>query len=187
MHLAQYYQQFEDILSGSYTEAPYHKEAYLEYVKLNRSRMKRWNKTGKILPEHEKAIGEVKAPQHWLLITEPWCGDAANITPFFEKVAGLNPNIKITVQNRDAENSEIEKYLTNGGKSIPKLIIRDKDGNDLAIWGPRPKDAQALFHKLREENANFEEQKVALLTWYNKNKGLQIQEELVEILSSINL
>jgi hypothetical protein len=51
---------------------------------------------------------------------------------------------------------------------------------------PRPKDAQALFHKLREENASFEEQKVALLNWYNKNKGLQIQEELVGILRAVN-
>jgi hypothetical protein len=39
------------------------------------------------------------------------------------------------------ENEELMNlFLTNKAKSIPKLIVINKEGGALAHWGPRPKE-----------------------------------------------
>ncbi|HNJ59416.1 MAG TPA: thioredoxin family protein, partial [Chitinophagaceae bacterium] len=78
--------------------------------------------------------------------------------------------------------SEIEKYLTNGSKSIPLLIIRDLSGNDITKWGPRPKDCQADFSKLKAEGLEMADLKIALQKWYNNDKGVKIQQEIIALL-----
>jgi hypothetical protein len=120
------------------------------------------------------------------LITEPWCGDAAHAQAFIAKLADVNPLISLLVQNRDAPASEIDNYLTNGGRSIPKLIVRDAKGNDLFTWGPRPKEAQNIhLRQMNDENMSKEEKKIELQNWYNKDKGESTQEELLELLKKV--
>ena len=116
----------------------------------------------------------------WILITEPWCGDAAHGHAFIDKLAQLNENISLRIQNRDSSSSEINKYLTNGARSIPKLIVRDESGNDLFAWGPRPKEPQEMVmnHKLNN-SLSAEEKSKELQRWYNKDKGVSMQNELL--------
>jgi hypothetical protein len=92
-------------------------------------------------------------------------------------ISELNDNIQLEIQLRDAD-SEIEKYLTNGGKSIPILVIRDENGKDLAVWGPRPADCQVIFNQLKADGAEFGEIKIALQNWYNQDAGVSLQKEL---------
>lgn len=185
MKLTEYELQFQSILSGENNAAPYDSEDYLNYVKLNDRRIKRWRKNGKILPVVAETLKNIEKPLNWLLITEPWCGDAAHSHSFIVKMAELNPKINLTVQNRDAPNSEIDNYLTNGGKSIPKLIVRDADGKDLFVWGPRPAEAQEMVMKQKENASLSLEDKIKeLQIWYNKDKGLSIQKEMNELLKA---
>ena len=144
--------------------------------------MLRWVKTGTITEETATVINNIKEPQTWYLILEPWCGDAAHLTPFIQKMAALNANIDLKIVLRDTEPFMIDDYLTNGGKSIPKLVIRDADGKDLHVWGPRPVKAQELYLQLKEANKDLEEQKLELQKWYNKDKGEEIQKEFRDIL-----
>lgn len=182
MKISDYELQFTAILEGIINDYPYDTEEYINYVNLNQARIKRWSKKGKILPALEETLKNIQQPLNWVLITEPWCGDAAHSHAFISKLAVLNPNISLTVQNRD-EDSEIDKYLTNGGKSIPKLIVRDKAGNDFFDWGPRPKEAQEMVmqHK-KDDSKSAQEKKMELQKWYNKDKGTAIQEELNALL-----
>lgn len=184
MNIETYEQQFDAILSGENQSYPYDNEAYLNYVKMNQARIKRWEKKGQILPELDAKIKAISEPVTWVLITEPWCGDAAHSHSFIKKLASLNSNIRLVIQNRDAEGSEIESYLTNGGKSIPKLIARDANGKDLFTWGPRPIEAQAMVmnHK-RNPITDNETNTLNLQKWYNKDKGVSMQEELAEFFS----
>ena len=185
MDFTHYLAKYKEILSQTNPEKPYDDEHFMEYVKLNQSRMNRWLKTGVLNPDLVSQVKNMQEKQNWVLITEPWCGDAAHLVPFIAKLSELNPLINLTIQLRD-EDSEIDNYLTNGGKSIPILIIRDEAGKDLAIWGPRPKTAQNYFTELKSQNKSFEEQKEALQFWYNQDKGASLQAELLEILS-VNL
>ncbi|ASS48389.1 MAG: hypothetical protein A3D31_08505 [Candidatus Fluviicola riflensis] len=181
-----YLAYFEDILVQETPFYPYDNPDYLNYAKLNWSRMNRWLKHGELMPEIRQTIAGIIIPQHWLIITEPWCGDASHIVPFLQMIADLNPLITVDYELRDQEPFQINDYLTNGGKAIPKLIIRNQTGNDLATWGPRPAECQVLYRKLLDEKADLETFKVSLQKWYNDNKGKDIQEEISNILKSIS-
>lgn len=185
MDFHRYLLVFEDILHASPPSAPYDNAAYLDYAKLNWSRMSRWLKKGVLSEVVVETVRRINAPQHWLVITEPWCGDAAHTLPFIQLIAQQNTHISVEYELRDSPPFRIEKYLTNGSKSIPKLIIRDGKGNDLATWGPRPAACQQLYDQLKVEGADFETQKVALQNWYNADKGQSLQQELCELIAEV--
>jgi len=187
MNFQAYRSLFESIVAKDSSEhqAPYNNPDYMDYTRLNWSRMNRWIKTGKLSDELLSIIQKIDTPQQWLVITEPWCGDAAHNIPFIQMAADANPLIAVTYELRDAAPFRIEQYLTNGTKSIPKLIIRDAAGNDLGIWGPRPAASQVLYSRLKAEQAPLDTVKIELQNWYNHNKGKDVQEELVQVLTAM--
>lgn len=182
MKYTEYLSLFDAILNGTNNASPYDDPHYVEYTKLNYSRMHRWEKKGELTQDTQSIVQSITKPQTWLLITEPWCGDASHIVPFIKKMADLNPLIDLHIQLRDAENSEIINYLTNGGKSIPKLIVRNEEGKDLFNWGPRPASCQELYLKMKADGLDFEAQKIALQNWYNHDHGDAIQREIVDLI-----
>ncbi|NIG54918.1 thioredoxin family protein [Chitinophaga sp. Cy-1792] len=171
---------FQEILHNPSPSAPYNNPDYLNYTKLNWSRQSRWLKTGKLNDDLATAIKNIAAPQQWIIITEPWCGDASHSVPFIQMLAALNPLITTDYQLRDSPPHLIQQYLTNGtSKSIPKLIMRDAAGKDIAVWGPRPAECQVLYDELHASKADFETLKIALQQWYNEDKGVSLQRELL--------
>lgn len=178
----EYIQRFEDILSGTFTNELYAKEAYRDYVKMNFSRMNRWLKNIEINADLKNKLSSIGETQDWYLITEPWCGDAAHSVPLIYLMSQLNNNIHLHLVLRDDNHDFIDQYLTNGGRSIPKLVARNGNGEDIFVWGPRPKDLALIHAKLKAENADFDTINQTLQTWYNHNKGADIQEEFNEIL-----
>jgi len=180
MNYSNYSQLFDAILGTAVPAPPYDDAMYLDYTKLNRSRMKRWDKQLKLDENLVSRIRQISSPQHWIIITEPWCGDAAHIIPFLVRLAEQNNLISYDIQLRDSEPFLIDSYLTNGTKSIPKFIVRDESGNDLLVWGPRPKGAQELMDRMKADNADFETTKIALQQWYNEDKGVSLCKELIQ-------
>lgn len=174
----EYLSSFEDILNRKLTKKPYDNEAYIEYVKLNKSRMNRWLRTGLLKGSTQQTIEKIREVQNWYIITEPWCGDAAHSVPFIYLLSELNQNIKLTLILRDSEPEWIERYLTNGSRSIPKLIVRNNYDEDLFTWGPRPKECQLLISELKKQHISDEDIKTRAQEWYNKNKGISLQEEI---------
>lgn len=184
MTFQDYTDYFEAIINKSNEEqaAPYNNPAYLEYTRLNWARMKRWLKTGKLADEFQQVLKNIQTPQHWIVITEPWCGDAAHIVPFIQMASVQNPLITVSYELRDSAPFRIDDYLTHGTKSIPKLVVRNQQGNDLSTWGPRPAGCQALYDDLKAAHADFETVKTSLQNWYNNDKGKAIQQELTALL-----
>lgn len=180
MDFQQYQTLFQDILSNPNAPAPYNNIDYLDYTKLNWARQQRWLKTGIVDVALAGVISSIKKPQQWIIITEPWCGDAAHTVPFIHKLSQLNPLINVSYQLRDTAPFLIEQYLTNGGKAIPKLIIRDEEGNDVLNWGPRPAACQIIYSELTAAKADFETIKTELQKWYNQDKGQGFQHELLD-------
>ena len=185
MTYLQYKALFEAILSSKDPLPPYDAPDYMNYAKLNFSRMKRWEKQMQLDPGLVNCLQQLDHKQHWIIITEPWCGDAAHVLPFLVRLAEQSPLITYELQLRDSAPYLIESYLTNGGKSIPKLIVRDEKGVDLFTWGPRPGGAQSLVEELKNAEADFETMKLALQNWYNKDKGQEIFKELREVYSCV--
>ena len=94
----------------------------------------------------------------------------------------INPKITLKIVLRDTPPFMIDNYLTNGGKAVPKLVTRDKNEKDLHTWGPRPQKCQTLYEEIKVKYADFEQQKIELQNWYNKDKGESIQKEFLEML-----
>lgn len=186
MTFQEYLQYFGSILQKTNEEqsAPYNDVQYIDYTRLNRSRMNRWLKTGTISEELKTAVQNIKSARQWIIITEPWCGDAAHNIPFIEMAGRENPLITISYELRDSKPFRINDYLTNGSKSIPKLIIKDATGKDLATWGPRPGGCQKVYAELTVQKADFETVKTEIQKWYNADKGKELQKELIEVLTS---
>ena len=180
MNFKEYLAYFEAVLANTEQYPAYTDPEYYNYTKLNWSRNNRWMKRFEVSAELKEKINAIAQPQTWILITEPWCGDAAHSVPQIAKIAELNPQITLDIQLRDTEPFLIDQYLTNGGKSIPKLIVRDAAGKDIFVWGPRPDALQDLFFKLKEEGKEFEEIKEFIQKWYNDDKGDELQKEFLK-------
>ena len=181
MNVETYKGLFKSILSGDHVEPPYDNEGYVNYVKLNKSRTSRWEKKGVILDSIQEELEAVKSPLEWIVITEPWCGDAANIVPILEKMASFNDLIQLKIVLRDSS-TMIDDYLTNGSKSVPKLIVRDDKGDDLLVWGPRPNVLQEKVLELKKSDLSEEERYKQILDWYITDKGESIQHEVIAAL-----
>lgn len=176
----EYMDMFNEILGSKLKDPPYDSDEYIEYVKLNWSRIKRWNKTGALLRETIDSFHSVRDTQNWILITEPWCADAANIAPMLNKIASLSPKIHFHIKLRDSS-ALIENYLTDGTRSIPILIVRNNAARDLYVWGPRPKGCKELVGEVKKSGGNSQEIKTAVQQWYNDDKGVSVQNELIAL------
>ena len=183
------YQQYEDLMEELISEGKstsFEKdESLTEYSKLNLRRMKRWDKTLKISAEVEARIKACESKLLWLVISEGWCGDAAHSLPVMHKMAALNPNIEMKVVLRDQHESLMNQFLTNGGKSIPKLVIYNLSTKEVvADWGPRPVIAAKMVEDYKEKYGKLDiEFREQLQLWYNKDKGQNTAEEISLLLS----
>lgn len=178
---SEYNQLFTRILENEITTEPYTDSAYINYVKLNKSRMERWLKKVEIPDAIQAKIKQIDKAQTWILLTEPWCGDAAHNTPFIALLAALNPLIELKIVLRDSNLELMDKYLTNRGRAIPKLLIEDLTNGTIKTWGPRPKKAQDLMLDLKAKGLDKEAIHHELQKWYNEDKGMGVMEEIVEL------
>ncbi|MFT3902548.1 MAG: thioredoxin family protein [Niabella sp.] len=181
MNWNEYLDYTHALLNADVPPAPYDNPDYYHYTKMNEARMKRWVKTNPLTNETVSLIKRIDKPLQWVVISEPWCGDAAHIVPVIYLMSALNDKITLTLQLRDS-GSEIDNYLTNGSKSIPILIVRDENGKDLFHWGPRPRQGQEMYLSLSARKADFEEVKTAIQNYYNADKALSIQKEITDLL-----
>ena len=175
-----YVHLLDDLLAQGRTTGPDQSEAFIHYTQLNQQRMHRLGKTIVLLPSAEALMRKITLPQTWLVLTEIWCGDAAQSIPVIHALASLNPLIDLRFLLRDENPELMDRYLTNGvSRSIPKLIGLDTTTlEELFTWGPRPAALQEMFLKMRAEGAEYHALKEEIQRWYNKDGTVTIQQEL---------
>lgn len=72
------------------------------------------------------------------IITEDWCGDAANYLPAFLKLFSNAPDVEVRIFRRD-ENPEVRDANLIGGKAkIPVVVALDAEFKELARFVERP-------------------------------------------------
>lgn len=163
-------------------------EDLLHYSELNETRMNRLEKTIKITDEVYKEITKLDSKITWLVITEGWCGDAAQILPIIYKMAEASEHVELRIVLRDENEALMNDFLTNGSMSIPKLIILDEENNVLGDFGPRPEPARKLIADYKEKNGVVDEPiKVELQKWYLQDKGISTQNEIVQLMKNKKL
>lgn len=176
-----------DLLTQNQSTGTDHSTKMLEYTRLNVQRMNKWDKRIELNQDLIRLAKKMTNEQLWVVLTEGWCGDAAQNLPVINKVAQQNDKIELKLLLRDQHPDLMDEYLTNGARSIPKLIVYDKStGSKLFEWGPRPKPIQDLLYQIKN-NLDFSYEQFALQThtWYAKDKGNTLQKELLALLKSI--
>jgi hypothetical protein len=159
-----------------------------EYILLNQHRMNRVEKTYSVSNGLEAQVKNLQHKTYWLVLTEHWCGDASQTLPVFDYLSRLSGgNIELKLLYRDENPELMEAYLTNGTKSIPKLIQLDAQMNVTGVWGPRPAEAQALVKLLKSNPATAANYSTELHLWYAKNKQQALNAELLELVGRADL
>ncbi|WP_298365618.1 thioredoxin family protein [uncultured Lutibacter sp.] len=157
----------------------------LNYSALNDKRMDRLDKTIKIAEETVSSLNQINNNYILLAIAEGWCGDAAQVLPVIHKIIESSSKIDLKIVLRDENELLMNQFLTNGGKAIPKIILLDETYNVINSWGPRPSIATQMVNDYKESNGGLDaEFKKNLQVWYNKDKGKNIQSDIIELFAT---
>lgn len=170
-----YYEQIDYVIHNEKDAINY------EYYGLNMQRIKRLQKKVELTEEQNSVLTKLHKKITFLVITEGWCGDAAQIIPVLEKIDNASENIETKMVYRDQNLELMNAYLTNGGMSIPIVIGVDENGEELFRWGPRPAFGTELLKQYKSGDLTKEEFNVNLQKAYNKDKGQTIIKEIFKL------
>lgn len=181
---------FEELVNQGTTTGLNPSDSLIEYTKLNWSRANRVDKKFKPLAETSAFLKNFNRQIKLKIITEPWCGDAAQLVPVLAGLAELSDNFETEIVLRDENEELINRHLTNGGKSIPIAVIIDAETDEvLGHWGPRPIIPQQMVmdYMAKPENERFSYGDFVqeMQQWYNRDKTASIQNEFIQKLTEL--
>ena len=101
-----YRTRIKNLLAEGKSSGDEQSEDLLHYSELNETRMNRLDKTIKITPDTEAFLSALNTEYIWLVLSEGWCGDAAQILPIINKMAQVSAKIDLKIAFRD-ENPEL--------------------------------------------------------------------------------
>jgi len=181
---AEYRTMVSDLLAEGRATGENQTESYLNYSKLGNARMKRLDKKFQLSEKTQELLQKPIKNITWIVLTEGWCGDAAHALPVIHKIADASASVELKVVLRDENEALMNEFLTNGNKSIPKLVALDTETKEVIdTWGPRPSIATKMVNDYKEANGSLDpEFKEELQVWYNKNKGENIENDMLKLL-----
>jgi len=183
----QYRTLISDLLKKSKSTGNEQSESLTKYSELNEVRMNRLEKTIQINEEVAQSLENLQANYIWIVISEGWCGDAAQLLPIIHKMAERSEKIDLRIVLRDENEALMNQFLTNGGKAIPKLLILDVETlTVLSDWGPRPEGAKNLILDYKTRHGVVDEAaKTELQKWYLHDKGISTQKEIIALVEKV--
>lgn len=182
----EYRKKISDLLSKGFSTGMVQSEELTNYSNLNETRMNRLDKTIIISEENIQKLKSLKRDYIWLVISEGWCGDAAQILPIINKMDLEADRVELKIVFRDENDAFMNLFLTNNNKSIPIVVIIDKEtGSVINHWGPRPTGAKQLIADYKKEfNVIDETIKTNLQMWYLNDKGISVQNEIIDLITA---
>ena len=183
MTYEQYLALTDGLLAQGRTTGPDQSEPMIHYTELNRQRMRKWDKITTLGAALVQKLADFPFPMTWLVLTEPWCGDAAQNLPPIARMTAANPDITLRLLLRDEHLDIMDAYLTGTSRSIPKLIaLETATLRELGTWGPRPAAVQELVVAYKKDpkgvpQPQFYEQ---IHAWYAHDRHQHLQQEFLE-------
>ena len=182
MTYAQYMTLAQDLFAQHRTTADdphYNTEQILGFTKVNFARIRRLEKTTVLTDDITDALAQQTTHWVWLVLVESWCGDVAQTLPVMKHIAESSGRIDLRLLLRDKNLPVIDAHLTNGGRSIPKLICLEADTlHELGTWGPRPAALQTEMNAWKDEAIPFDQVIERAHAWYAADRTQHTQAEL---------
>ncbi|MGD8427767.1 MAG: thioredoxin family protein [Balneolaceae bacterium] len=184
MSYREYRKLIDDLLDEGRTTGPKQSESMVGYTKMNVHRMNRLDKHVVLSDSLRDQLGDVDYDWIWLVLTEAWCGDAAQNVPVIAKMADQSDRITLKLILRDEHPDIMDEYLTNGGRSIPKLVCLDAETlEEIGHWGPRPTVLQEKAMKWKDDpKLSKKEWAKKLHKWYADNRTGELQAEFEDLI-----
>ena len=93
-----------------------------------------------------------------LAISESWCGDCVENLPVVAKLASLYPCFHLLVFSRDDNLDIMDKYMTDGRRTIPVFVLFDESGQEIGRFIERPKPATEFLEQERAKLSQLPEE-----------------------------
>lgn len=183
MDYQSYRKQIAELLAAGRTTGPNQSEDLVAFTDLNSKRMDRGEKTVRLAAVVEESLANTPS-ENWLVLTEGWCGDAAQILPVLASIEDAAPNIHLRMILRDDNLDIMDEFQTNGTRGIPKLVRLNSDFTEvLGSWGPRPAAMQAIVDEWKKnQDEPKDKMYVKLHGAYARDRGQKIIEEILHLL-----
>jgi hypothetical protein len=129
-----------------------------------------------------EALGSARCVR-LLVLVEDWCGDAVNTVPVLARLADAAAGLELRVLRRDEHPSIMDRYLTNGSRSIPIVIGLDPEFQETGHWGPRPSELQewVLANRSLMTKAELYPK---VRQWYAKDRGETTVREVLRAVAA---
>lgn len=185
MSYEEYLSEIERFAIEGKTSGAEQRQNLIEFTKLNAFRMQRLKKTTALNDDLIQGLSTIQSKVYWLVLTETWCGDAAQNLPMLHSMSEVSDLIDLRLIYRDDHSELMDHFTTDGGRSIPKLIALDGDMNVLYVWGPRPQPAQEMvrsFKSGKSSYASYADVSLDIQKWYAKDKTQTLQSEIGQLI-----
>jgi len=116
-----------------------------------------------------------------VVLAEDWCGDASSTVPVLARWAEVTENVELRILRRDRYPEVMDRYLTNGTRSIPLAVVLTAQMEELGRWGPRPAELQAFVLGERAAGRTSRDYYPEVRRWYAKDKGESTLREVLDI------
>lgn len=155
-------------------------EKFLEGVEENRELWHSIASRARAPAEAAEALAGFSGGWRLLALADDWCGDAVNILPVVARLVETVDDLELRIVGREEHPGLMDRHLTGESRSIPVFVLLDQEGRCRGWWGPRPRELQAWFE---EEGRRLpkDERYRELRTWYARDRGRAIGEEIVEL------
>ncbi|HEX9165829.1 MAG TPA: thioredoxin family protein [Gemmatimonadales bacterium] len=117
--------------------------AFLERVESQRTLWDGVYRTANVPAWAIEAFGQLPGGLRLLVLNADWCMDSANTVPLLARLSEAVPGVELRLLERDRYLEVMDRYLTDGSRSIPMAILLDREFRELGRWGPRPAPLQA--------------------------------------------
>jgi hypothetical protein len=136
-------------------------------------------RTAAIPPWALDRFGRLPNGLHMLVINADWCLDSATTVPLLARLAEAVPGVELRLLDRDDHPDAMDGYLTQGTRSIPLVILLDRDFRELGQWGPRPSELQAWVRAHLSDYSKEERQREQR-RWYARDRGETVLREILQ-------
>lgn len=153
---------------------------FVEEASRNRSQWEGLYRTANIPSWAVTAARDRAGSARLLVIAEDWCGDASRTVPLLARLGQEANCLEVRMIRRDEHPELMDRYLTNGSRSIPIAIALDDELNEIGHWGPRPRELQEWVMANRDRmprNHILRETR----RWYEQDRGETTLREVLAL------
>lgn len=118
-----------------------------------------------------------------LVLAEDWCIDTSSTLPVLARWVEAVPGLELRILKRDEHPELMNRYLTDGTRSIPVVLILDREYHELGHWGPYAAPLHAWVREHKPPVLEKGEYVKGKRTWYAHDHG---ETTIREIMARLN-